>query len=96
MSYPSFNDAQATVDEFLALLGHMGIDVASGSQSEADALSMLEVLEVWRGHKTPPADSRVAGVNYRFRWRLSFLPVFGPYQRSTIGRSDGSGVRSSV
>jgi hypothetical protein len=28
----------------------------------------------------------VSGVNYICRWRLSFLPVFGPYHRSTIGR----------
>jgi hypothetical protein len=29
------------------------------------------------------------------RWRLSFLPVFGLHQRSAMGRSDASGVRSS-
>jgi hypothetical protein len=58
MSYPSFSAAQSTVDTFLDLLQSMGIEVASGSQSETDALSMLDVLEVWRGRKQPPADCR--------------------------------------
>src|SRR6185437_176016 len=39
---------------------------------------------------------RLSGVNYIFRWRLSFLPVFGLHQWSTVGRSDAGGVRSSL
>ena len=48
-------------------------------------------------HRSPRATSRevVGGVNYFFRSRLSFLPVFGPHQRSTIGQPDAEGVRSS-
>ena len=38
----------------------------------------------------------VSGVNYIFRWRLSFLPVFGLHQWSTVGRSDAGGVRSTL
>ena len=37
----------------------------------------------------------LGGVNYFFRSRLSFLPVFEPHHRSTIGQSDAEGVRSS-
>ena len=37
----------------------------------------------------------LGGVNYFCRSRLSFLPVFGPHHRSTIGQSDAEGVRSS-
>jgi hypothetical protein len=37
----------------------------------------------------------LGGVNYFFRSRLSFLPVFGPHHRSTIGQPDAEGVRSS-
>jgi hypothetical protein len=37
----------------------------------------------------------LGGVNYFFRSRLSFLPVFGPHHRSPIGQPDAEGVRSS-
>ena len=38
----------------------------------------------------------LAGVNYFFRWRLSFLPVLSLHHWSTIAQSDAKGVRSSV
>jgi hypothetical protein len=38
----------------------------------------------------------LAGVNYFFRWRLSFLPVLSLHHWSTIAQSDAEGVRSSV
>jgi len=33
----------------------------------------------------------LAGVNYFFRWRLSFLPVLSLHHWSTIARSDAQG-----
>jgi hypothetical protein len=50
------------------------------------------------GNRTARLDhdlQRLGGVNYFFRSRLSFLPVFGPHHRSTIGQPDAEGVRSS-
>jgi hypothetical protein len=41
------------------------------------------------------SQGQLSGVNNIFRWRLSFLPVFGPQHRSTIGQPDAEGVRSS-
>jgi hypothetical protein len=38
----------------------------------------------------------VVGVNYFFRWRLSFLPVLSLHHWSTIAQSDAKSVRSSV
>jgi len=38
----------------------------------------------------------VAGVNWFFRWRQSFLPVLSLHHWSTIAQSDAKGVRSSV
>ena len=38
----------------------------------------------------------LAGVNYFFRWRQSFLPVLSLHHWSTIAQSDARGVRSSV
>ncbi|MGH8138658.1 MAG: hypothetical protein ACREVV_10760 [Steroidobacteraceae bacterium] len=40
--------------------------------------------------------THMAGVNYFFRSRQLFLPVWRLHQWSTIGRSDAFGVRSSV
>jgi len=66
---------------------------------------LFDLVHAWRlseaGSTPYPVDGAkamdafVAGVNYRFRWRLSFLPVFGPHQWSTIGEPDAEGVRSS-
>ena len=39
---------------------------------------------------------KLAGVNYFFRWRLSFLPVLSLHHWSTIAQSGAKGVRSSV
>jgi len=45
---------------------------------------------------TNPQGGGLAGVNYFFRWRLSFLPVLSLHHWSTIAQSDAKGVRSSV
>ncbi|CAN5254932.1 hypothetical protein BH10PSE4_BH10PSE4_35110 [soil metagenome] len=58
MSYPTFEDAQATVRAFEALLEEHGLAIQSGTKAGAEALAMGDLLEMWRTPALRPDDPR--------------------------------------
>jgi hypothetical protein len=58
VSFPSFERAAAVVAEFIDILSVCGIDLRSKSGAEAEALAMIDVLDMWKDASRRPADPR--------------------------------------
>jgi len=58
VSYPSFEQAAAVVDKFLALLEARGLRLQQGGAAESEALAMIDLLEMWKKPATRPSDPR--------------------------------------
>ncbi|ESY94854.1 hypothetical protein X738_23135 [Mesorhizobium sp. LNHC209A00] len=64
--------AGKVADEFIELLEATGVDLKAHSQTEGDALAMMQVLEIWRGRAAMPKDPRAV-----IRAALGFVDLAG-------------------
>ncbi len=70
MAWVNFDLAKKVADEFIGLLYELGIDVKRGSATEADALAITAIVDMWQDPSKRPA-----GVDARplFRSAAGFI-----------------------
>ena len=90
MSKVPFPLANETVDRFLELLSGIGIDLTPGPRTEGDALSMTEVIELWRGRGELPSDPRPI-----LRAAMGSLILQGKFLLCRVTKAQGNFIRIS-